>query len=253
LEIIGLAMATIHVRFYAELGDFLPAKLRGREFAHPFPAGGAVKDLVEGLGVPHTEVDLILVNGTSVDLAHHLRDDDWVSVYPVFEALDISQVTRVRSEPLRLVLFAADVHLGKLAGYLRLAGFDTVYRNDWDDSDLIQTALREHRVIVTRDRELLKRAAVTHGYLVRETMPRAQLSEVLSRFDLWEALRPLSRCSVCNCLVGPVDADMVKGAVPLGTACSFKEFWRCTGCGKVYWKGAHYRSLESLLRRPQEE
>ena len=253
MEIIGLTMATIYVRLYAELGDLLPAKLRGREFAHAFPAGGAVKDLVEGLGVPHTEVDLILVNGTSVDLAHHLRDGDRVSVYPVFEALDISHVTRVRSEPLRQVLFAADVHLGKLAGYLRLAGFDTVYRNDWDDSDLIETALREHRVIVTRDRGLLKRAAVTHGYLVRETMPRAQLREVLSRFDLWEALRPLSRCSVCNSLVEAVDADMVKGAVPLGTARSFKEFWRCTGCGKVYWRGAHYRSLETLLRRPQEE
>ena len=245
-------MATIYVRFYAELGDFLPAKLRGREFAHAFPAGGAVKDLVEGLGVPHTEVDLILVNGTSVNLAHHLRDGDRVSVYPVFEALDISQVTRIRSEPLRQVLFAVDVHLGKLAGYLRLAGFDTVYRNDWDDSDLIQTALRERRVIVTRDRGLLKRAAVTHGYLVRETMPRAQLREVLSRFDLWEALRPLSRCSVCNSLVEPVDADMVKGAVPLGTARHFRELWRCTGCGKVYWRGGHCRSLETLLRRPQE-
>jgi uncharacterized protein len=244
-------MATIYVRFYAELGDLLPASLRGREFAHDCPAGGAVKDLVEGLGVPHTEVDLILVNGVSVDLIHHLRDGDRVSVYPVFEALDISQLTRVRSEPLRQMLLAADAHLGKLARYLRLAGFDTVYRNDWDDSDLIQTALREHRAILTRDRGVLKQATVTHGYLVREAVPRAQLREVLERFDLWEALRPFSRCPVCNNVVEVVDACTVKEAVLPGTARSFKEFWQCTGCGKVYWKGAHHRSLETLFCRTQ--
>jgi uncharacterized protein len=151
-------MATIHARFYAELNDLLPAERRGHEFRYAFPAGGAVKDLIEGLGVPHTEVDLVLVNGAPVTMVHHLREGDRVSVYPVFEALDISSVTLVRPEPLRQMRFAADVHLGKLAGYLRLAGFDTLYRNDWTDGDLVEKALRDRRVILTRDRGLLKRA-----------------------------------------------------------------------------------------------
>lgn len=176
-----------------------------------------------------------------------------MSVYPACRAAEGGQVSGVRGESPPLVRFAADDHLGKLARYLRLAGFDTVFRNDWDDADLVRTALREHRVILTRDRGVLKRTVVTHGYLVRETMPRAQLREALSRFDLWEALRPFTRCSVCNSVVATVTADAVQGEVAPGTARSYQDFWRCTGCGRVYWRGAHYRSLEMLLRRPRTE
>lgn len=205
--------------------------------------------MVEGLGVPHTEVDLILVNGRSVDFEHRLGDGDRVSVYPVFEALDISAVTSVRPQPLRIVRFAADVHLGRLAGYLRLAGFDTLYRNDWDDRDLAETAAKDRRIILTRDRGLLMRAIVTHGHLVRENRPHAQLVEVLERFDLWDSLRPFTRCSVCN---GPIEnvakADII-AELPPRTAQHYQEFWRCTGCRRLYWQGAHYRSLLGLFSR----
>ncbi|MCE5252664.1 MAG: Mut7-C ubiquitin/RNAse domain-containing protein [Actinomycetia bacterium] len=237
----------MHIRFYAELGDFLARERRGREFDHSCPPEDSVKDVIEGLGVPHTEVDLILVNGRSVDFAHHLADGDRVSVYPVFEALDISAVTAVRPEPLRLVRFAADTHLGRLAGYLRLAGFDTLYRNDWDDRDLAETAATERRIVLTRDRGLLMRTAVTHGHLVRETRPRVQLVEVLERFDLWGSLRPFTRCSVCNSPVEKVRKGEVAAILPPRTARYFDDFWRCTGCGRVYWRGAHYRSLLGLF------
>jgi uncharacterized protein with PIN domain len=240
-------MGSVFIRFYAELGDLLSPERRGREFQHPFPAGGAVKDLIEGLGVPHTEVDLILVDGRSVDFSCPVGNGEHVSVYPVFEALDVGPVTRVRALPLRRVWFAADVHLGKLAGYLRLAGFDTLYRNDWSDEDLVDSALREHRIILTRDRGVLMRSAVTHGHLVRHVSPREQLLEILERFDLWRSLRPLTRCSLCNALVESVDKAEVVQLVPARTARYYEEFWRCVGCGQIYWKGAHYRSLERLL------
>lgn len=240
-------MATVCVRFYAELNDFVPSERRGRETACPYPAGGSVKDLVEGLGVPHTEVDLILVNGRSVGFKHHVAEGDRVSVYPVFEALDISPATAVRPRPLRVLRFAADVHLGRLAGYLRLAGFDTLYRNDWTDQELVQAALSERRVILTRDRGLLKRAVVTHGYLVRAAAPREQLTEIIDRFDLWSLLRPFSRCSVCNGAVERVSKAEVAGRLPPRAAAHYQEFWRCGGCGRVYWRGAHYRSLSALL------
>lgn len=199
--------------------------------------------------MPHTEVDLVLVNGRAVDLGHRLRDGDRVSVYPVFEALDISSVTAVRPQPLRVVRFAADIHLGRLAGYLRLAGFDTLYRNDWDDPELAETAVRERRIILTRDRGLLMRAIVTHGHLVREIHPRAQLREVLDRFDLWRSLRPFTRCSVCNNMVEAVPKAEVEASLQPRTAAHYKEFWRCSGCGRIYWRGAHYRSLLELFSR----
>ena len=246
-------MAKISITFQPEFDDLLPPKLRGRESTLPIQPGRAAKDLVEALGVPHTEIGDILVNGTPVSLTHQLRDGDRVSVYPVSRGAEAGQVSGVRAESPALARFAADDHLGKLARYLRLAGFDTLFRNDWDDADLVSTALREHRVILTRDRGLLKRSAVTHGYLVRETMPRAQLREVLFRFDLWEVLRPFTRCSVCNSVVATISADEVRDEVALGTARSYQDFWRCTGCGRVYWRGAHYRSLERILRRPPTE
>lgn len=242
-------MGRVFVRFYAELGDLLAPERRGRQFEHPFPVGGAVKDLIESLGVPHTEVDLVLVDGCSVDFSHPVGNGERVSVYPVFEAMDVGSVTRVRAQPLRRVWFVADVHLGKLAGYLRLAGFDTLYRNDWSDEALVEVALRERRIILTRDRGLLMRGAVTHGYLVRHASPREQLFEVLERFDLWGGLRPFTLCSLCNSPVEPVDKAEVLSELPPRTALHYQEFWRCTGCGRVYWKGAHYRSLERLFDR----
>lgn len=240
--------AVVHLRFYAELGDLLPPERRGREFAHVCAGGSSVKDVVESLGVPHTEVDLLLVNGISVGFAERLAEGDRVSVYPVFEAIDISSATRVRPAPLRVTRFAVDAHLGRLAGYLRLCGLDTLYRRDWQADELVKVA-RSGRVLLTRDRGLLKRAAVTHGYLVASQTPRVQLREVLERFDLWGGLRPFTRCSLCNGVVTPVAKDSVVHLLQARTATGFQEFWRCGDCGQVYWRGAHYQSLLELFTR----
>ena len=151
------------LRFYAELNDFLPPEDRDRSVERPFKVRPSIKDLIEAAGVPHTEVDLLLVNGESVDFAYPVRDGDRISVYPVFESFDIGAVTKVRPGPLRELRFVLDVHLGRLAAYLRLAGFDTVYQNDLDDPELAGIAAGG-RVLLTRDRGLLKRRAVTRGY-----------------------------------------------------------------------------------------
>src|SRR5262249_11501077 len=150
-------------RFYAELNDFLPPDLRFREFPHSFPEGATVKDRIESLGPPHPEVDLILVNGESVDFSRRLRDGDRVSVYPVFEACASAGLNRLRPEPLRDPRFVLDTHLGKLAGRLRMVGFDTLYRNCYTDEQLARISRDERRILLTRDVGLLKRSAVTHG------------------------------------------------------------------------------------------
>src|ERR1039458_4004240 len=197
-------MAEARFRFYAELNDFLPPLRRFIEFPSGFPDGATVKYRIESLGVPHTEVDLILVNGQAVDFAYRVHDGDRVSVYPVFEAFDIAGLTRLRPEPLREPRFVLDSHLGKLAAYLRLMGFDTLYRNCWADEQLAQVSRDERRILLTRDVGLLKRGAVTHGHFMRETNARRQLAEAAQRFDLARLAKPFSRCLRCNARLEPV-------------------------------------------------
>lgn len=237
----------IHIRFYAELGDLLPPERRARDVERGYVPGQTVKDLIEAMGVPHTEVDLILVNGEPAGFGHRLHDGDRISVYPVFEALDIAPASRLRPRPLRRTRFAADVHLGRLARFLRVLGFDTLYRTDWTDAALVEAAVAEQRVLLTRDRGLLKRSAVDHGYLVRHTDPRAQLAEIMQRFDLRASVRPFTRCPVCNGEVSPVAKGEVADRLPPRTARYYDEFWRCGSCGRVYWKGGHFRSLRELV------
>ena len=240
-------MAIVHIRFYAELGDLLPPEQRFRDVERTLFRGQTVKDLVESMGVPHTEVDLILVNGEPVRFTHRLQDGDRISVYPVFEGLDIAPASLLRPRPLRVTRFVADVHLGRLARHLRLLGFDTSYRTDWTDQALADVAMGEGRILLTRDRGLLKRSAVDHGYLVRSDDPPAQLTEVLDRFDLRASLRPFTRCPACNGEVAAVATEAVIDRLPPRTALYYHEFWRCGTCGRLYWKGGHFRSLERLV------
>ncbi len=235
-------------RFYAELNDFLAPERRARPFPHAFLDAAPVKDMIESFGVPHTEVDLILANGESVDFRYVVRDGDLISVYPMFEALDITPEIKVRPAPLRNPRFVLDTHLGRLARYLRMMGFDTLYDTHAADAELARISYDEHRILLTRDVGLLKRGMVTHGYFVRETAPRRQLQEIVSRFELEHAARPFTRCMVCNAALEPAAAQQVAGRVPPRALELYNEFLACPGCGRVYWKGGHYRRMLELLR-----
>jgi uncharacterized protein with PIN domain len=203
--------------------------------------------LIESLGVPHTEVDLILANGESVDFSYRLKPGDRISVYPPFEAMDISRLVRLRPQPLRDVRFVADGHLGRLAAYLRTVGFDTVYHSDCGDEELAKISANERRILLTRDRGLLKRNIVTRGYCVRTTNPREQLAEVIERFDLSGAIAPFQRCVHCNELLHPVPKDLIHDRLQPETKEYFVEFWTCPACHRIYWKGSHYRRMQRLI------
>ena len=246
-------------RFYAELNDHLPPHQRYTTVEKPFSLPASVKDMIESLGVPHTEVDLVLVNGESSDFSRLIRNGDRVSVYPVFESMDITPVLRLRPEPLRDPKFVLDVHLGRLAGYLRMLGFDTLYANHADDHELVQIATQQRRILLTRDRGILKYSAVTHGYWLRETDSRRQAEEVVRRFDLARFLRPLTRCMVCNDLLRAVPKAEVAGLVPPRVPPrileSHNDFRECPACNRVYWEGSHSRRMrqwiEQLTATPQ--
>ncbi len=242
-----LDMNVVTFRFYAELNDLLPEPSRFRDVEFEFHVAPTVKDAVESLGVPHTEIDVILVNGKSVDFGYRLTDGDRISVYPVFESLDVSDLVRLRPDPLRETKFVLDVHLGRLASLLRIAGFDTLYETNAADEDLVRTSLRQRRVLLTRDVGLLKRSELTHAYYVRSTERRAQFAEVLDRFDLRKRANPFTRCPRCNGLLEEVDRPVVEHLLQPGTASFFDDFRRCRDCGRPYWKGAHSAGLADLL------
>lgn len=236
------------LRFYAELNDFLPLEQRQKTLTYTFELSASVKDVIEALGVPHTEVDLILANGDSVDFTYLVRDGDRISIYPVFEAIDITPLVRLRPRPLREIRFVLDVHLGRLAVYLRLLGFDTLYRNDYADKELAHVSSSQARVLLTRDRGLLKRSVVTHGYWVRSTSPPQQLVEVLRRFDLFASLKPFNRCLHCNGLLEVVDKETISDRLPPKTRQYYDEFHCCLDCARIYWPGSHFQRMQQFIQ-----
>ncbi|HYW77548.1 MAG TPA: Mut7-C RNAse domain-containing protein [Gammaproteobacteria bacterium] len=230
-------------RFYEELNDFLPPERRKVSFPHEFSRRASVKDMIESLGVPHPEVEMILANGKSVGFDYQVRDGDRIAVYPVFESFDISDQLRVRRRPLRVLRFVADGHLGTLARYLRLCGFDVLYRKDYEDEELAAISAGSKRILLTRDRNLLKRRIITHGYCVRHDDPREQLAEVFRRFDLAGAAEPFTRCARCNGLLEDVAKAEIEHRLQPLTRRYYDEFRRCTACGHLYWRGSHVASM----------
>jgi len=236
-------------RFYAELNDHLPPRLQYGMVEKQFFVPASVKDMIEAIGVPHTEVDLVLVNDESSDFSRLVRNGDRVAVYPVFESIDITPVLRLRPQPLREPKFVLDVHLGRLAGYLRMLGFDSVYANRASDLELVGISAEERRILLTRDRGVLKHSAVTYGYWLRETDSRRQAEEVVRRFDLARSLRPLTRCTVCNEPLTETSKAEVGGRVPQGILAWCNEFRECAGCGRVYWEGSHSRRMRRWIEQ----
>lgn len=203
--------------------------------------------MIEALGVPHTEVELILLNGESVGFDFRLREGDRVAVYPTFEALDVTPLLRVRPQPLRTTRFVADAHLGALARLLRMAGFDTLYDNRYHDREIAEVATREGRIVLTRDRELLKLRSITHGCYVHAVEPARQLREIMDRLDLARSARPFSLCLVCNAPLRHIDKAAVLERLPPSVQEQQQCFTTCDVCHRVFWEGSHWRRMRAVL------
>jgi len=238
----------IDIRFYEELNDFLPEEKRKKRFAHQFIDRTSIKDLIESLGVPHTELDLILVNGKSVNFKYLINDGDDISVYPIFESFDIAEVQHLRPKPLRKPKFVADVHLGRLTKYLRMMGFDVYYKNNLDDEEIINISIKEIRAILTKDRGILKRNEVTRGYWVRSIKVEEQIKEVIQRFDLQKEMKEFSRCLECNDLLKSIKKATIIEQLPLKVAQTQNEFYQCPSCKKIYWKGTHQQRMLKFVQ-----
>jgi len=240
---------TAVVRLYAELNDCLPKAQRQRDLEIPLPTPPDVRTLLTKLGLSPDAVELVLINGASSSLEYPVRGGDRVSLYPTFEAFDVNPLLQLRDAPLRRIAFVADAHLGRLARYLRLLGFDTLFDNDPGDEALARVSVEEGRVLLSRDRALLRRPAITHGLWVPTVRPREQLRYVLERLDLFRLLRPFTRCTVCNGSLAVADKRTLGDEVPSRVRAAFADFWRCSDCGRVYWEGSHYERLSHFVEQ----
>jgi uncharacterized protein with PIN domain len=239
-------------RFYGDLNDFLPEDRRQVNLAYPLNGSVAVKHPIEAMGVPHTEVDLILANSTPVDFSYLVQDGDKVSVYPAFSRLDLGSRPRLRPALPNPPGFVADVHLGRLVTYLRLLGFDTLYPDNHDDEVLAEIAHQEGRVLLTRDVRLLMRGVVTYGYWLRTKAPRQQLLAVLNRFKLRGFIQPWRRCLRCNGHLMPIEKEKILDRLEPKTKKYYHEFHICRSCQQIYWKGSHYRPLQQFVEAARQ-
>ncbi|MEO7002053.1 MAG: Mut7-C RNAse domain-containing protein [Ktedonobacterales bacterium] len=244
-------MTRLTIRFHGDLNDFFLLRAR-RESAIIYDVEGtpSLKDVVESLGVPHTEVGALLVNGASVPFTMLARAGDQIEAYAVAAPLPpVTPIYHLQPPAPTPARFVLDVHLGRLAAYLRPLGFDTRYQNFCDDDVLARISSEEERILLTRDVGLLKRGIVVYGHFVRATQPEAQLREVVERFHLGASFAPFERCLRCNGLLDPVSPASVANELPANVARDYDEFFRCQSCAQVYWKGTHYERMRELIER----
>ncbi len=239
-------MAIATFRFHDSLNFFLAKKHKNQTIHYTFDWKGSVKDMIESLNVPHPEIDVILVNNCRVGLDYIVQDGDDIQVHPIpyAQANDIPSIIPTFNGRPRFIL---DTHLGRLTNYLRMMGFDTLYRNDYPDDELAEVSHQEQRILLTRDVGLLKRGLVIHGYYVRNTKPRLRLQEITQRYHLTQQIRPFYFCMKCNGKLGKVDVVSIRDQLPGDTAQLYDTFHQCQSCEQIYWKGSHYEKMARLI------
>lgn len=242
-------MAEAIFRFYEELNDFLPRHRRKTDFVLTSTDKRSIKDAIESLGVPHTEIDLILVNGKSVDFKYILQDQDRVSVYPVFESLNIADVTRLRKLPLRKSKFIADINLGKIAKYMRVLGLDLFFDPMLSPREIVEISKTENRIILTTSRKLLKFKDVSHGIFVRPGPTVQQIKRIIDYLDIKNVVAPFSRCLRCNSLLTAVPKEEIVERIPPKARATCDAYAWCVTCDKIYWKGTHCIHMQTVVNK----
>jgi uncharacterized protein len=236
------------IRFHGDLPSLLAHRWRNSpQLELPLSRRTSIKDFIEALGPPHTEVGSILVSGQEVDFNYRPVPEDEVEVLPPVPPVDVGKPSPLRPKPFSGVRFIADVNVGKLARLLRMLGFDVFYRNDLDDEIIAATASAEQRICLTMDGRLLKRRQIIYGRLVRSQAPEQQTREVVHLYGLADLFRPFSRCLRCNELLAPVAKEVIIDRLEPLTRKYYDAFYRCPKCKKIYWPGSHREHMEKII------
>jgi uncharacterized protein len=231
-------MKRAYLHFDHTLSKFVNLEKEGEAVLYEFSNRPSIKHVYESLGLPHTEVREVRVNGEVVDNGWILQDGDQVVVLPY---------PPLAPQPEPDPRFILDNHLGKLAVFLRMLSFDAEYRNDIQDEELASRSSSEGRILLTRDRGLLMRSTVTRGYCLRSLDQKVQVREVMDRYNLYPLTRPFTRCLRCNAPLNQVEKKEVEDQLEPLTRRYYEEFHQCSQCGKVYWKGSHYERMQGFI------
>lgn len=240
-------MPTIHLRFYEELNEFIPEEKRKIRFSHTIPFRTSVKDLIESFNIPHTQVNMIIVNDEQRNFSYLVHDNDRISVYPFFHTFNVSSISKIHQKIPNKIRFIADQHLGKLARNLRMCGLDTEFNKHFHEVELVKRANKEERILLTKDHNILKRNDLSFGYFVYASDPEEQLEEVLLQFKLKNEIHFLSRCLECNALLTPIEKSKVENRLPDKVRALHNEFTYCNQCDKIYWQGTHYQKMKQKI------
>lgn len=239
----------VKLRFYEELNDYLPQEFHKGWIESSAKTGTSVGEMISSFGIPLNEIDLILVNQQSESFDYILRQGDRISVFPVFETFDISEVSNLRDKPLRELAFIGDVHLGRLCKYLRMLGFDTCYSNDYTPSQIIGISNLEKRIILSKNIRLIRHKLVTRAYWVRSSNSKEQLKDLIYGLNIIKLANPLTRCLNCNNKLQMVKKEDIIDRLEERTAKYYTEFFRCMVCDQIYWKGSHYESMLEFIHQ----
>lgn len=233
----------IHLIVHGEIGWFLTRRNNTADLRLVRDRRASLKDTLEALGLPHTEVGRLLVDGLEVGFHHVPMQDCRVDVHPVEPPLDVTRPTKLRPEAWDNVRFLVDDNVGRLAGLLRAVGADALHVRGTTDSDLAARCEAERLILLTRDLGLLKRKNILFGRFIRETNPYRQLKEVLTVFGLTPPYDFFSRCFLCNCPLKPVEKEIVSHRLKAETRCYVSAFSTCPSCKRLYWHGPHVRRM----------
>jgi len=240
----GIAYFTFH----DSLQDFLLAAKKNKSIAYTFKGTPAIKDAIEAIGIPHPEVDVIIINNAPVGLEQLLYPQDVVAVFPKFTQPPWPKTYSLQAHYTARQKFILDVHLGKLARVLRLLGFDTYYENTYADKTIAQLAASENRIVLTRDIGLLKHKSIIHGYWLRSQHPYEQLKEVTYYYNLASQIQPFTRCLACNGCIGTIAKEKIIEQIPPKTKEYFYKFYQCSNCKRIYWEGSHYERMQEFIQ-----
>lgn len=245
-------MEQAYLNFHDSLNDFLAPSLQNQVIACNVNRRASIKDVIESYNVPHTEIDLIIVDGASVDFDYIVEASNDIHVYPYHSAMDHAPrgLLHHLSPPLPPhPRFIIDVNLGRLARYMRLLGFDCLYCNDFDDHSIAEISYKTQRIVLSRDRKLLQRKMITYGYYVRTEIPKIQVSEILNRFKLHALINPLTRCTKCNERLTKIEKHTIEHRLKPLTRQYYDKFLICTGCNQIYWQGSHHKRVTRLIQK----
>ena len=234
-------------RFYEKLNDLLPKHRQKTDSEAKFKGKRSVKDMIEALGVPHTEVDLVLANSESVNFSYIIQDADRISVYPVFKSINIENLTRLRPLPLHKTRFVADINLGDIVKYMRALGLDVFFDPSLSPLEIITISKNKNRIILTKSKNLLKYKEVSHGILIRPESTTKQIACIIESLDIKDRIKPFTRCLLCNSPLENISKKEIEDRIPLRTKEFCDEYVYCRKCDKIYWKGTNYIKIKNMI------